>query len=81
MNSLVFAANIDTGESNLSRISAANIRSDLGTANVEFLPFGSSVLAEKADVVRSEMWKVILIILGALLMVELFYGWWIGARR
>ncbi len=81
MNSLVFAANIDTGESNLSRISAANIRSDLGTANVEFLPFGSSVLAEKAEVVRSEMWKVILIILGALLMVELFYGWWIGARR
>jgi hypothetical protein len=81
MNSLVFAANIDTGESNLSRISAANIRSDLGTANVEFLPFGSSVLAEKADVVRSEMWKVILMILGALLMVELFYGWWIGARR
>jgi uncharacterized membrane protein len=81
VQSLAFAANIDTGESNLSRISVASIRSDLGTASVEFLPFGSPVLEREADVVRSEMWKVILIILGVLLMVELFYGWLVGARR
>lgn len=81
VHSLAFAANIDTGESDLRRISVAAIRSDLGEANVEFLPFGSPVLEQEADVVRSEMWKVILIVLGVLLLVELFYGWWIGARR
>ena len=81
VHSLAFAANIDTGESDLRRISVAAIRSDLGAANVEFLPFGSPVLEQEADVVRSEMWKVILIVLGVLLLVELFYGWWIGARR
>ncbi|MEO1860674.1 MAG: hypothetical protein ABGZ19_12310, partial [Verrucomicrobiales bacterium] len=81
VQSLAFAANIDTGESNLSRISVASIRSDLGTASVEFLPFDSPVLELEANVVRSEMWKVILIILGVLLMVELFYGWLVGARR
>ena len=81
VQSLAFAANLDTEESNLSRITASSIRSDLGGASVEFLPFGSPVLEREANVVRSEMWKVILIILGVLLMVELFYGWWIGARR
>ena len=81
VHSLAFAANIDTEESDLRRISVATIRSDLGASNVEFLPFGSPVLEQEADVVRSEMWKVILIILGVLLLVELFYGWWIGARR
>ena len=81
VHSLAFAANIDTEESDLRRISVAAIRSDLGASNVEFLPFGSPVLEQEADVVRSEMWKVILIILGVLLLVELFYGWWIGARR
>ena len=81
VHSLAFAANIDTGESDLSRISAASIRSDLGSANVEFLPFGSPKLWGEADATRSEMWKIVLIILGVLLMVELFYGWWIGARR
>lgn len=79
--SLAFAANIDTEESDLTRISAASIRSDLGTASVEFLPYGTPVLELEADIARSEMWKAILIILGVLLMVELFYGWWIGARR
>ncbi|NRB45394.1 MAG: hypothetical protein HRU47_11325, partial [Verrucomicrobiales bacterium] len=81
VHSLAFAANIDTGESDLSRISAASIRSDLGSENVEFLPFGSPKLWGEADATRSEMWKIVLIILGVLLMVELFYGWWIGARR
>ncbi len=81
VQSLAFAANLDTEESDLSRITASSIRSDLGGASVEFLPFGSPVLEREANVVRSEMWKVILIILGVLLMVELFYGWWIGARR
>ena len=81
VHSLAFAANIDTGESDLSRISVASIRSDLGSATVEFLPFGSPVLELEADATRSEMWKIVLIILGVLLMVELFYGWWIGARR
>ena len=81
VQSLAFAANLDTEESDLSRITASSIRSDLGGASVEFIPFGSPVLEREANVVRSEMWKVILIILGVLLMVELFYGWWIGARR
>ena len=30
---------------------------------------------------KSEVWKLVLIVLTAILLIELFYGWRIGARR
>ena len=77
----LFAANIDTGEGDLTRASEDAIRSDLGDARVEFVPRGQSVIELKGSTARSEIWKMILYILTALLAIELLFGWWIGARR
>ena len=79
--SILFAANIDTGEGDLTRASEDAIRSDLGDARVEFVPRGQSVIELEGTAARSEIWKVILYILTALLAIELLFGRWIGARR
>ena len=74
---MLFAANIDTGEGDLRRASAASIRSDLGDAAVEFVPRGQPVIELGAASARSEIWKLVLYILGAVLAAELLFGWWI----
>ncbi|MCP4846926.1 MAG: VWA domain-containing protein [Verrucomicrobiaceae bacterium] len=78
---MLFAANIDTGESDLSRASEDAIRGDLGDAQIEFVGRGESVIELEGAVGRSEIWKMVLYVLIALLAVELLFGWWIGARR
>lgn len=80
-NSVMFAANIDAGEGDLTRASENAIRSDLGDARVEFVPRGQSVIELGGTTARSEIWKIILYILTALLAAELLFGRWIGARR
>ena len=79
--SMLFAANIDAGEGDLRRASEDAIRSDLGDARVEFVSRGESVIELEGTVARSEIWKIVLYELIALLAVELLFGWWIGARR
>ena len=79
--SMLFAANIDAGEGDLRRASEDAIRSDLGDARVEFVSRGESVIELEGTVARSEIWKIVLYVLIALLAVELLFGWWIGARR
>ena len=79
--SMLFAANIDAGEGDLRRASADVIGNNLGDARVEFVPRGQSVIELEGTVARSEIWKIVLYTLIALLAVELLFGWWIGARR
>ncbi|MCH2060430.1 MAG: BatA domain-containing protein [Verrucomicrobiales bacterium] len=79
--SMLFAANIDAGEGDLRRASENIIRSDLGDARVEFVPRGEPIMELEGTVARSEIWKMVLYVLIALLAVELLFGWWIGARR
>jgi len=79
--SMLFAANVDAGEGDLRRASENMIRNDLGDARVEFVPRGESVTELEGTVARSEIWKMVLYVLIALLAVELLFGWWIGARR
>ena len=48
---------------------------------MEFVPRGESVTELEGTVARSEIWKMVLYVLIAMLAVELLFGWWIGARR
>ena len=79
--SMLFAANVDAEEGDLRRASENMIRNDLGDARVEFVPRGESVTELEGTVARSEIWKMVLYVLIAMLAVELLFGWWIGARR
>ena len=79
--SVLFAANIDTGEGDLTRASESAVRSDLGESSIEFVKRGQPIIELGTDAARSEVWKLVLYILAALLAAELLFGWWIGARR
>ena len=79
--SVLFAANTDPKESKLERINLNDIKSVFSSDNVMFLNSSQPILENQSSVSKSELWKLVLIVLSALLIVELFYGWWIGARR
>ena len=79
--SVLFAANIDTGEGDLTRASETAIRRDLEESSVEFVRRGQPVIELGTAAARSEVWKLVLYILAGLLAAELLFGWWIGARR
>ncbi len=77
----MFAANIDTGESALRRVSLSVLRGDLGDSGVGIVARGGRIGELGANAAKTEIWKLILYVLGGLLAVELLFGWWIGARR
>jgi hypothetical protein len=78
---VLFAANIDTAEGDLIRASQSSIQRDLDGAEVQFVSRGQPVIELGAASARSEIWKLILYVLAALLAAELLFGWWIGAKR
>ena len=45
------------------------------------LNYSEPILEADVNVNKSEVWKMVLIVLVAILLLELFYGWRIGARR
>ena len=79
--SVLFAANTDPNESKLERINLNDIKSVFSSDNVIFLNSSQPILENQSSVSKSELWKLVLVVLSVLLMIELFYGWWIGARR
>ena len=79
--SVLFAANTDQLESNLERIAPNEIRSNLESDKIKLLNYSEPILEADVNVNKSEVWKMVLIVLVAILLLELFYGWRIGARR
>ncbi|MEM7384096.1 MAG: BatA domain-containing protein [Verrucomicrobiota bacterium] len=77
----LFAANPDPAESDLRRIDAGAFAADLGDSGVQLFKAGQSLMNAITPPARSEVWKWILYALILLLCLELFYGWWLGARR
>ena len=78
---MLFAANTDQLESNLERIAPNEIRSNLESDKIKLLNYSEPILEADVNVNKSEVWKMVLILLVAILLLELFYGWRIGARR
>ena len=79
--SVLFAANTDQLESNLKRIAPNEIRSKLESDNIKLLNYTEPILEADVNINKSEVWKLVLIVLTVILLIELFYGWRIGARR
>ena len=79
--SVLFAANTDPVESKLERVDSNDLMSVFSSNNVILLNSTQPILENQSSVSKSEVWKLVLMVLGVLLMVELFYGWWIGVRR
>jgi len=77
---VLFAANIDPGESALRRVPPANLALDLGE-KVTLIDAGQPVFELRPAEAKFEIWKPVLYVLAALLCIELLYGWWLGARR
>ena len=79
--SVLFAANVDQLESDLERMDPKQIGSKLESNNVKLINYNQPILQADVAIEKSEIWKLVLFILVALLMFELFFGWWIGAKR
>ena len=79
--SVLFAANTDQLESNLKRIAPNEIRSKLESDKIKLLNYTEPILEADVNINKSEVWKLVLIVLTVILLIELFYGWRIGARR
>lgn len=77
---ILFAANIDPAEGDLSRVPSAEFKSALGDAPVEL---EAAFPGSGADVgrARSEIWKTVLFILLAVLLAEMLFAWWLGKNR
>ena len=78
---MLFAANTDQLESNLKRIAPNEIRSKLESDKIKLLNYTEPILEADVNINKSEVWKLVLIVLTVILLIELFYGWRIGARR
>ncbi len=78
---VLFAANLDPAESQLDRVTPDTLKSALGEAPVKFVTAGTAVMDLGATKSRSEYWRWALYLLLAFLCIELFYGYWLGARR
>ncbi len=78
---VLFAANIDSGEGQLGRVDVAGMESDLAEGGVRLVREKESVFDLGAVTGKSEFWKLVLYLLAAILCVELAFAWWLGARR
>jgi hypothetical protein len=78
---VLFAANIDSGEGQLARVDAAGMEADLAEGGVRLVREKESVFDLGAVTGKSEFWKLVLYLLAAILCVELAFAWWLGARR
>ena len=79
--SVLFAANVDQLESDLERMDPKQIGSKLESNKVKLINYNQPILQADVAIEKSEIWKLVLFILVVLLMFELFFGWWIGAKR
>ena len=77
----VLLKNVDQLESDLERMDPKQIGSKLESNKVKLINYNQPILQSDVAIEKSEIWKLVLFILVALLMFELFFGWWIGAKR
>jgi hypothetical protein len=78
---VLFAANIDPEEGALQRAIVDSMRNELADGGIELVQGNQPFSGMGAKVAKSEFWKLALYVLAGILIVELLYGWWIGARR
>ena len=78
---VLFAANLDTGESDLAIASRDAVSRDLAQAGVEYMQSPTSFASLEDPTEKSEIWRYVLFALLALMALELFYGCWIALKR
>jgi len=79
--SVLFAANMDSGEGRLARVDTAGMEAELGEGGVRLVREKESVFDLGAVTGKTEFWKLVLYVLAAILCVELAFAWWLGAKR
>lgn len=80
IESRVFAANVETVESDLTRLDFEKVGPDYFGENVKVIT-GPKMSSQTVQGARQEYWMYILFFLGAILIIEQFLGWWFGRRR
>ena len=78
---ILYAANLDPSESDLTLAAREAVSRDLSQAGVHYIESPASFAALEQESKKSGFWRYILYAVLALLALELFYGWWIAARR
>lgn len=77
---ILFSANVDDREGNLTRFSLDEAGRGFFGPDAEFVT-GDGVLKKTGDGTQSELWFILLFLLGGVLMLEQFLGWLFGRRR
>ena len=77
---VLFAANIDAGEGDLSRVDQRLLHRALGDAPVEIVG-GTGMVELVTEGAKGELWPGVLGALVICLCVEQFLGWLFGLRR
>ncbi len=76
----LIGVNIEADEGRMARVGEPDLEDAFGDAPIEFVPSLSS-LGGDDDEGRSELWRLVLAALIAVLCVEQALGWWFGRRR
>ena len=78
---ILYAANLELAESDITLASREAVTSDLTQAGVGYVQSPDSFEALEEESEKSGIWRYVLYAVLALMVVELFYGWWIAAQR
>jgi outer membrane protein assembly factor BamB len=78
---ILYAANLEPTESDLTLVSRELASRDLTQAGIAYVQAPESLTALDETTEKSGIWRTVLYVVVALMVVELFYGWWISARR
>jgi len=76
---VLFAANLDPSEGDLTRVDTRTMAAELG-GNVKIID-NQALLGLGTDGARGELWLYVLALLVALLALEQVLGWWFGRSR
>lgn len=76
----IFAANVDPDEGNLKRLDLDVVGKDYFGEKVKIIS-GPGMSSQTVQGARTEYWMYILFLLGSILVLEQFLGWWFGRRR
>ena len=79
-DTVLFASNIDTRESQLKRLPATTLESDFFKDKVSLIST-AQLDAQTVSGGNTEIWMQLLVLLFGVLVVEQFLGWWWGRKR
>lgn len=76
----IFAANVLPVEADLTRLDLSNVGQNYFGDKVKIIS-GPNMSSQTVQGARTEYWMYILFVLGGILILEQFLGWWFGRRR